>query len=340
MGAETLPAQEELLYYQEKLLCCREKEIVKGTDQDLTTQAALVDHATVEVLERFAAEPYTQQPLLEIQQLAKTIARMCITWSEPRANVAHPTPVVLSQECRQMPAEIWAMVFRYVEFPSQLCAISRVCSMFYNTVADMPIWTRWFLQSHSESVYRAPTAGLSTNKCRMLHLCAESLLICEGCLLVRRGYYQNGRGYSLAGLPLPVAVAWIRQAKGEESKSDDAFGGWSVRLCLKCRKNVFAVIHEPIPADVANSFNSKINTMKIYRLGQKSVKSISDRRYERTPVEYSEEAALKLARVMYGGDVGIQASWKTPDDFILTTDSRLAYLRRKITALATVQSTE
>ncbi|KAI1298511.1 hypothetical protein EDD11_006777 [Mortierella claussenii] len=337
MSAETLPAQEELL-------CCQEKEIVKGTDQDSTTRAALVDHATVEVLERFAAEPYTQQPLLEIQQLAKTIARMCITWSEPRSNVEHSILVALPQGCKQMPAEIWAMVFRYVEFPSQLCAISRVCSMFYNTVADMPIWTRWFLQSHSESVYRAPTAGLSTNKCRMLHLCAESLLICEGCLLVCRGYYQEGRGYSLAGLPLPVAVAWIRQAKGEESKSDDTFGGWSVRLCRRCRKNVFAVIHEPIPADVANSFNSKIYTMEIYRLGQKSVKSIKNRRgggrTSGLPVEYSEKEALKLARMMYGGDVGIQASWRTSGDFISTTDSRLAYLRRKMTALATAQSTE
>jgi hypothetical protein len=211
---------------------------------------------------------------------------------------------------KHLPTEVWEWIFMYL-YPSQLSRISMVCRTFYDIVAKLPIWTEIYTKAHPDNQNHVvggikPVLGNSPIKDFMLHLCAESLRICELCFLT-----YNGTDISwdrLAYLTLPVHVWRVRLA----TKKTDAFRpfqievgpqDWVIRLCLSCRRVILKECPESLPI-ILKRREIGCNLVKVYNLEYSDVRGISEADPD------SEEKVLERAREKFGGDVGVKASSK------------------------------
>ncbi|KAG0255327.1 hypothetical protein BG011_005190 [Mortierella polycephala] len=217
----------------------------------------------------------------------------------------------------RLPVKAWTRICLFL-YPSQVTRLSQVNKGLYEVVAGLDLWGLWFDRSHTSNSPLKPTLcllpGVSASMSYMLYMCAISFVICEGCLRRCDNVTQvKGRPVMM---PLPVEIPDTRGYVPKVLDNSDCEDGeekdpWTVRLCLHCRTEHYQTYREPIPDQVNNNFLTKRVLREKYRLGQKTIQAITQRSHEygiQGPVvTYSEVAALKQARVMFGGDVGIDA---------------------------------
>ncbi|KAK3827849.1 MAG: hypothetical protein J3Q66DRAFT_321238 [Benniella sp.] len=211
---------------------------------------------------------------------------------------------------KRLPTEVWEWIFKYL-YPSQLSRVSMVCRTFYDIVAKLHIWTEIYAKAHPDNQNHVvggikPVLGDNPIKDFMLHICAESLRICELCFLT-----YNGTDMSwdrLAYLTLPVHVWRVRLA----TKKTDAFRpfrieigpqDWVIRLCLNCRREIFRECPESLPIFLKRR-EIGCDLMEAYNLEYSDVRGI------RVTDLNNEERVLVRAREKFGGDVGVEASSK------------------------------
>ncbi|KAG0044917.1 hypothetical protein BGZ83_009820 [Gryganskiella cystojenkinii] len=203
------------------------------------------------------------------------------------------------------PLEIWEKISRYL-YPSQLCRLARATRALNESVGSLQVWKKWFLKTQGCS--SAPfkyLPGVTESRSYMLYLCANSLMICEGC----------GNQHRLDQTPVvvsPASIPLTRQAPAY------FVPGTSLHLCLSCRRQRCAeYVRDPFPDDIRGVYLSKREILEKYagRIGAGSVRSIEVRRggghKSGKPVTYSEQEVWKILRDQYGGDVGIQATIET-----------------------------
>jgi hypothetical protein len=207
---------------------------------------------------------------------------------------------------KHLPTEVWERIFKYL-YPSQLSRVSRVCRTFYDIVANLLVWLEIYAQVHPNDENHVvegikPVLGKNPNKDFMLHICAESLRICELCLSAYSG--TDIPKDRLASLPLPVHVwrvrAFMRKATFQPLPSKRSPTDWTIRLCVSCRRDVFDHSQELLSMDSPSHYYLQYD----YR---------SDRKEE-----------LRKARLKYGGDIGVaSSSQNSSHSAISTMKSRL-----------------
>ncbi|KAF9183100.1 hypothetical protein BGZ50_004434 [Haplosporangium sp. Z 11] len=246
------------------------------------------------------------------------------TTSSPWSLLHEPTSTSISviSSCpgTRLPVKVWTRICSFL-YPSQVTRLSQVNKGLYEVVAGLYLWSWWFDRSHTSNSPLKPTLcllpGEPASKSYMLYMCATSFVICEGCLR-RCDNVTHVKGRPVM-MPLPVEMPVTRDnAQGEPDNSDyedddneEEEDTWTVRLCLHCRIEHYQTYPEPIPDLMNNNFLTKRVLREKYRLGQKTIQAIKHRSQEHTSngavVTYSEAAALKQARMAFGGDVGMDA---------------------------------
>ncbi|KAK3827845.1 MAG: hypothetical protein J3Q66DRAFT_382733 [Benniella sp.] len=215
---------------------------------------------------------------------------------------------------KRIPTEIWERIFKYL-YPSQLSRVSRVCRTLYDVVVKLPVWPEIYAQVHPNDQNHLagvikPVLGKNPNKDFMLRLCAESLRICELCLSVYSG--TDVPKDRLASLPLLVHVwrvrAFIRKVAFQPLPNKSSPRDWMIRLCVSCRRQVFGHCQESIPKDPRGLLHGSGDYPSGY------FGAYGD----------NGEAALKKARLKYGGDIGVRFSGqKSSSKAIQVMESRL-----------------
>lgn len=226
---------------------------------------------------------------------------------------------------KRIPVDVWHHIFQYL-YPSQLSRVSQVSKTLYDVVEGMSLWRTIY----QKGLHIRPNIGFGATlpKRLMSFIFACSFCICEQCFRSCDGENALGR---LAAMPLPVPLKLVL------NKSDSSYGELfdralsnlmdkmkkydsdhfdpnelelKVRLCMSCRKTVYEKHpEEHIPSRLSGSYLTKKELKDIYHLGDKSVQGILSRigPISGLPTRYSEIEALKRARLLYGGSVGLQA---------------------------------
>ncbi|KAI1314613.1 hypothetical protein EDD11_001956 [Mortierella claussenii] len=241
----------------------------------------------------------------------------------------HDNELNVGQEMR-IPLVVWRQICTYL-YPSQLARLSLVNKAAFKLVTELQEWTRWY----NNRLHGAPKnpikriSGLNAaSHSYMLYLCSISFQVCEQCF--RQCHDKKAGLPKLASMPLSVVMGMSgsyntrepSQRLGEQmgpglnvNVEEEAYiehRPWSIRLCRPCRTHHFALHPEPIPTSVpVTSYLKKVELIKKYHIGRRQVQKITDRVWGAPsagmPVLYSEQAALRRAREMQGGDVGVKA---------------------------------
>ncbi|KAF9209821.1 hypothetical protein BGZ49_000542 [Haplosporangium sp. Z 27] len=232
----------------------------------------------------------------------------------------------------RIPLELWTKVCEYL-YPSQLARLALVNKSAYGMVAGLDVWEKWYKKSH-RSLPLALIPGMPASQSYMLYIHSISFAICEECMKLCDGTYHRER---LAVMPLPVVLErCCKYTTRKELYVED----WTVRFCLPCRVAYFRKNQE-IPQDLfidtsvpGSSYLSKRELKEKYHLGDASIASITNRtgggRSSGKPVRYSERDAAAIAKVRYGGDVGLRALGKSLSKPMKYMEHRLyIYLKRQ-----------
>ncbi|KAF9350323.1 hypothetical protein BGX34_001297 [Mortierella sp. NVP85] len=233
----------------------------------------------------------------------------------------------------RIPAEIWQRIFLFL-YPSQLSRVSMVCRGFNDIISKLSVWPEIYAKAHPDKKNHVvggvkPVVGKYPPKDFMLYLCAESLQICELCF----GVYVGSEVAKdvLAYLTLPVQVWRVRATSKKAEFLPYLNGqpkGWTIRLCLPCRRKIFAHCPETTP-ETALQIRPARDLAKIYSL---SVGDVCG--YGATPnpdAQFREEAILARSRTRYGGDVGVAAAAQPSSKAIKSMESRLEKICFRLT---------
>ncbi|KAK3827852.1 MAG: hypothetical protein J3Q66DRAFT_408947 [Benniella sp.] len=235
------------------------------------------------------------------------------------------------------PPEIWKLVFQYL-FPSQLSRVSMVCHEFYEIVTGLPLWSVIYAMAHPNNKNHV-VGGIKLIQSNyhprdyMLYVCAESLMVCELCFAVNDD--PEVTRDRLASFPLPVHMWRVRAAFKDVTFLPYSVYGqrkdWTIRLCLRCRRMVFARCPESITFRIAQGYGSEDELVRKYQAEMAAKREVSQ------PVQPNqhEENILATARLKYGGDVGIAAAGqRTSSEVIKSMESRLAGICFRLTVEA------
>jgi len=229
--------------------------------------------------------------------------------------VQHNQPAGLE---KRLPTGTWEQIFLFL-YPSQLSRVSMVCRTFYDIVSKLSVWSGIYATVHPNNQNHVvggfkPVPGKNLNKDFMVYICAESLQICELCLSV---YNETDVSKDqLAFFPLPVHVWRVRLAS-EKTGNFQPFSAeiepqdWVIRLCLSCRRKVFAECPESIPKQTQ------------YIL------------YHYDDEFSSPELILAGERLRYGGDIGVKfTGYGSSSNAIKSMESRLKEICLRLTMAA------
>ncbi|KAF9931103.1 hypothetical protein BGZ65_005052 [Modicella reniformis] len=235
---------------------------------------------------------------------------------------------------KRVPFEVWVRILQYL-YPSQLSRVSMVCRTLYEIVSELAIWPEIYTKAHPDNKNHLiggikPTPGKNPRKLFMHYLCAEGLQICELCYSVYSG--SDVSKDRLAFFPLPIHVWRVRAflmtvqfLPFSPKRPTD----WTIRLCLVCRKAVFAHCPESVPKGAVGSVFVVSKLAAKYNLTGLEIRpgynSFQD-------VAIYEEPVLVLARLRYGGDIGIAAAAPgSSTAAIISMESRLEEICRGLT---------
>jgi hypothetical protein len=232
----------------------------------------------------------------------------------------HQNIASLSLEER-LPIEVWNIIFSYL-YPSQLARLALVSWSFCDLVAGAKVWRRdhykFKVHKYDSRIYEyLVTPPREEPRVFMRYLCASSFLFCEGCLEYMTGVVPGG---PMKEYPLSVQMT-IKSENGNE----DEERSWSVRLCLGCRVSYYRSHPEPVPIDLVDKTLTRLQLREMYYFGKNRCRLVRRIISEvtGTPVlKYSAVYALKMAREMYGGDVGIRSIHDTYEEPLAKMKSR------------------
>ncbi|KAG0262256.1 hypothetical protein BG011_000162 [Mortierella polycephala] len=216
----------------------------------------------------------------------------------------------------RVPTEVWVHICKYL-YMSQLAQLSMTSKYLCDVVASLPLWRTWFMSKRNQikklfehQIGRKDLSVIpKTDSSRFFvrYLCAISLQVCEQCrrmigAIIRRPVDPNA-------YPLPVVFSSTMCTGPSGAKEEFS---WTIRLCLRCRRDYYRTHEEPIPHDIQESYITKEEIRAKYHIGHHVVKLVSDRRMSAVPAlgnhcRYAEIVLLKKARDFFGGDVGIMA---------------------------------
>ncbi|KAF9951526.1 hypothetical protein BGZ65_005893 [Modicella reniformis] len=228
---------------------------------------------------------------------------------------------------KRLPVEVWSRIFQYL-YPSQLSRVSLVSKTLYDVVDRLDLWLKVYLQGYLE----VPVPNIDTNilkpdlpKRLMLYVFARSFSICEQCFRFCDGE-TPGR---LPFMPLPVGERLLLTPNVDESHTRVSESKTKIHLCLNCRRAVYEAHPEVAPADVFG-FSTKKELKEMYHLGDKSIQGITLRTGGNgEPVKYFQWEALKRARQLHGGDIGIEAVPKSLSKSMKIMNGRIFRYRLK-----------
>lgn len=217
---------------------------------------------------------------------------------------------------KRLPTEVWEQIFCYL-YPSQLSRLSMVSKTFYTIVCSLAMWSRLFTSTFGPKKRLRPLIGISESKSYMLYLCASSLHICENCNSLTK--YEAGLR---SGLPLLVLVPAPTQSTDEvEYLGERLNEDWYFRMCLSCRQ---ALPAEPVPREIANQ------QRPLGVLQQMYPGYVLDPHHSYARNQLCREIdALRQMRQKRGGDVGIEASKLSAEDWDDKTRARIKWYRQQ-----------
>lgn len=238
----------------------------------------------------------------------------------------------------RVPPEVWQQIFQFL-YPSQLSRVSMVCRTFHDIISKLDIWSEIYAKAHAGKKNHLvggikPVVGKHHPKDFMLYVCAESLQICELCFSVYGGTDVSKN--ILASMPLPVQMWRVRAAsKNVEFVAYSVKGlpkDWTIRLCLTCRRNVFAQCPESIPETAQKTRPAhELAKMYGYTIGEVctmyGIGHYPDH-------QCREDTILARGRTKYGGDVGIAAAAQVSSRAIKSMESRLETICFHLTVVA------
>ncbi|CAO3568791.1 unnamed protein product [Mortierella alpina] len=133
--------------------------------------------------------------------------------------------------------------------------------------------------------------------------------------------------------PLSKSVAILDNENRDDKKDDLELTPQllTVRLCLHCRVGHYKVHREPISRDIIGKYLTKAEIKEKYSLGSAQFPAIADRRLlgHQQYYVYSEVAALEHARVLFGGNVGMQALSTSASIAMEESKARIENFRRR-----------
>ncbi|KAG0011582.1 hypothetical protein BGZ80_000582 [Entomortierella chlamydospora] len=212
----------------------------------------------------------------------------------------------------KLPPEIWHLVFSFL-YPSELARASQVCQKFYHTIFSLQIWA----SIQKVALYRDGPVKLLANVPTLtsyaLFVFANSLQICEQCFRKCDGISSTssstgwrgdnlldfdieretlGLSVGLSAMPLPVLLPWTKSG---------------IRLCQQCRRQHFDCYPEPIPPAFKGKRLRRKDIRNRLHLCDEEILQLKRFGCGATAFSFCAEDALRTARIIYGGDVGIAA---------------------------------
>ena len=148
-------------------------------------------------------------------------------------------------------------------------------------------------------------------------MCVLSPVICEQC------FKYHGNDYSkLYQMPLPVpAPSQTRCTRTVTYLGEPIDTDFTVRLCLPCRKAFFLIYDEPIPQEIQFEKMTLEGAKKKYprcRLPAEETSSMI-----KFNGSYRHGMFLAMARKKRGGDVGVEASSSTAQNYLAKLERRI-----------------
>ncbi|CAO3564334.1 unnamed protein product [Mortierella alpina] len=233
----------------------------------------------------------------------------------PHSELAPPNNPL--RDNSRLPTELWQAVCSYL-YPSQLARLSRVNRTLYRLVANMRLWSTYFIQLRGRR-WSFPFYEQLRNKpqLHMHYIIALSYHVCDQCTILS----HPDSPQKFAAMPLSI-LEW---PSPQPDQADYYPPPGKIHLCLPCRREHYTHYPEAIPPQIVGRYLPKGFLKDKYFVGEANIKSIKDRRsYESSPggpiIElddpngsyYSERAVLANARFNFGGDVGIVAFREDP----------------------------
>lgn len=99
---------------------------------------------------------------------------------------------------------------------------------------------------------------------------------------------------------------------------------WTIQMCLACRTKHYTQLEESFPYAAQKNFVDTDTISKIYSLPYEEYESVPRIRCLDGGWKYPESSIIKLARSMFGGDVGIKAmATGSLDERFKSTDRKI-----------------
>lgn len=231
-----------------------------------------------------------------------------------------PTPAVISrkkvakgasltpseQNPQSIPLEVWQRICDYL-YPSQLVRLSKVSSLTHHVVCGLSVWSKIFSLTHGPNSRLHLLPRIPESQSYMLYMVAISPKVCEQCF--KMCSIETDRSSTF---PLPtVAPSQTRSTKDITYHGEPIDKNFKVCLCVKCRRAYYEVKPEPIPLDMFERRTTYGTIAEKYPHISEALPVPSRASTQLVNLICNELTYFKAARVLHGGDAGIDAARMT-----------------------------
>ncbi|KAH7055022.1 hypothetical protein BKA57DRAFT_240738 [Linnemannia elongata] len=226
----------------------------------------------------------------------------------------HPSRILLLEPVhKRVPVEVWEQILSYL-YPSQLSRISMVNKNFQSVVSLLEIWSRMFAIAHGPKAHLRPLLNIPKSKSYMTFMCSSSLHVCESCFDLTEYNASN-----LSKLPLPIPILLPRRSTNVATYLGEKFDpDWTIRMCLSCRQDHILNREEPYPRLAYKNRLSPSQLRRKYPCAQE----VPDLPHAKA---IDEIAVIKILRLHFGGDVGVEAYNKSTEEYDEKTKARIRW---------------
>ncbi|KAF9967010.1 hypothetical protein BGZ70_000419 [Mortierella alpina] len=219
---------------------------------------------------------------------------------------------------KRVPREIWEQILSHL-YPSQLSRMSMVNKTLNMVISSLEVWPRMFYAAHGPKGQLRPLVRIPSFKSSyMMFMCASSLHVCEKCFGLTE--YNADKAYKL---PLPIPVLLPRRSTDAIKYVGERFDPtWTIRMCLSCRQRHISNLEEPVPRDVSKDRVDWYKLCKKYPCARQTPRLY---RHNVSNIAIKEVDALNLMRQHFGGDIGIEASESSTEEYDEMTETRIRW---------------
>ncbi|KAI1289095.1 hypothetical protein EDD11_009437 [Mortierella claussenii] len=193
--------------------------------------------------------------------------------------------------------------------------MSMVNKNLRSIVSSLEVWSRMFVIAYGPKAHLRPLVGIPKSKSYMMFMCSSSLHVCEKCFGLT-GYNVK----DLSKLPLPIPILLPRQSTDMMMYLGERFDpGWTIRMCLSCRRGYILSFEEPFPRFVEKNQLSPVCLRQKYPCAQEVPELY------RFGKKIDEITAIKYMRRHFGGNIGVEAYKVSAEAYDEKTEARIRW---------------